>query len=154
MEGWIDISKTVPWVGLTNIYLIDQHSEKELYNALSSSGFKIFKIEGSSIISEENFFIEVSKVLKFPDYFGNNWDAFHDCFGDFVSVENGPIALIWRDATSTLDKSLKIFLKVAYELLSAAVEVGSYKDTDIEPVQVELFILGKGKDFVSAVAPH
>jgi RNAse (barnase) inhibitor barstar len=152
MAERIDISKAIPWLGLTNIYLIDQDSEKELDDALSSLGFKIFKIEGNDINSEENFFMEVSKVLKFPDYFGKNWEAFHDCFGDFVFIENGPIALVWRDATSTLDKSLKTFLKVTYELLSVAVEVDSYQDTDSEPVQVELFILGKGKDFVSAVA--
>ncbi|MGD2093310.1 MAG: barstar family protein [Candidatus Aminicenantes bacterium] len=155
MAEWIDISKAIPWVGLPNIYLIDQDSEKELYNALSSLGFKIFYIEGNSINSEETFFLEVSRVLKFPDYFGKNWDAFHDCFGDFVSIEKGPVALIWRDATSTIKNSLKTFLKITYELLSGAAEIGSYKDVDIEPVQIELFILGKGKDFVSSpvVAP-
>ena len=151
MTGWIDISKVITWVGQPNIYLVDQDSGKDLYGALSSLGFKIFNIEGTSINSEENFFSEISKVLKFPDYFGKNWDAFHDCFGDFVSIEKGPVALIWRDATSTLKNSLKTFLKIAYEVLSGIADVRSYQDVDIEPVQVELFILGKGKDFVSSV---
>jgi RNAse (barnase) inhibitor barstar len=154
MAGWIDISKAIPWIGLPNIYLIDQDSEKELYSALSSLSFKIFYIEGNSINSEESFFSEVSRVLKFPDYFGKNWDAFHDCFGDFVSIEKGPVALIWRDATSTLNNSLKTFLKITYELLSGAADIGSYQDVDIEPVQIELFILGKGKDFVSSPVSH
>ncbi len=149
MAEWIDISKAIPWLGITNIHLIDRESEKELNDALTALGFKIFKIEGNGIDTEENFFIEVSKVLKFPGYFGKNWDAFHDCFGDFVIIESGPIALVWRDATASLEKSLKTFLRVTHELLSA-VAVGSCQDTDFEPGQVELFLLGKGKDFVSA----
>jgi RNAse (barnase) inhibitor barstar len=150
MAERIDISKEIPWVGLTNIYLIDQNSENKLCDALSSLGFKIMTIEGNSIDSEKSFFLEVSRVLNFPDYFGKNWDAFYDCFGDFVSEEKGPIALIWREAISTLNNSLKTFLKVAYELLSVSADVSSYQDDNIEPAQVELFILGKGKDFIAA----
>ncbi len=150
MAEWIDIPKKIPWVGLGNIHLIDQNAEKKLCGTLSSLGFKTFTIEGNAINSEESFFLEVSKVLNFPDYFGENWDAFHDCFGDFLISEKGPIALIWKEATSTLNSSLKTFLKVTYELLSVIAEAGSFQDNEIEPIQVELFILGKGKDFIDA----
>jgi RNAse (barnase) inhibitor barstar len=150
MTEWINIQKKIPWVGLTQIHLINQNSEKELCNALSSIGFKIFSIEGALINSEESFFYEISRVLNFPEYFGKNWDAFHDCFGDFVNLQKGPIAFIWRDATSTLKNSLKTFLKVTYELLYASAKVGSYGDIDSGPIQAELFILGEGKDFNTA----
>jgi RNAse (barnase) inhibitor barstar len=149
MAEWINISKAIPWIGFPNIYLIDQDLEKELSGALSSLGFKIFNIEGASINSEENFFLEVARVFKFPDYFGKNWDAFHDCFEDFVFTEKDPLALILTNGDSAIKNSLKTFMKITYELLSTAIELGSYQDDDIEPVQVELFILGKGKDFIS-----
>lgn len=149
MTDWINISNAIPWIGLPNIYLIDQDLEKEISNALSSLGFKIFYIDGNFINSEEDFFLEVSKVLNFPDYFGMNWDAFHDCFGDIVFCEKNPIALIWKNATTTLENDLKTFLKISFELLSEISLTRSYQGVDNESVQVELLILGRGKSFSS-----
>lgn len=38
----------------------------------------------------EELFNQLKTMLKFPDYFGGNWNALNDCLGDFnwVSQKN------------------------------------------------------------------
>lgn len=39
-------------------------------------------LHGSRCHTKQEFFDEVSAVLRFPDYFGRNWDAFSECMND------------------------------------------------------------------------
>lgn len=39
-------------------------------------------IEGTKCLSKEDLFDEFALKLKFPDYFGQNWDAFDECLND------------------------------------------------------------------------
>lgn len=39
-------------------------------------------IEGTKCLSKEDLFDEFALKLKFPDYFGRNWDAFDECLND------------------------------------------------------------------------
>ena len=39
-------------------------------------------IEGTSCLSKAELFDEFALKLKFPDYFGRNWDAFDECLND------------------------------------------------------------------------
>lgn len=39
-------------------------------------------IEGTKCLSKEDLFDEIALKLKFPDYFGRNWDAFDECLND------------------------------------------------------------------------
>ena len=35
------------------------------------------------------FLISVGVALGFPAYYGRNWDAFYECFGDLLEVTDG-----------------------------------------------------------------
>ncbi len=39
-------------------------------------------IDGRSSRTRAAFFTEAARALRFPDYFGHNWDAFADCLRD------------------------------------------------------------------------
>lgn len=39
-------------------------------------------LDGRVCRTRAAFFSEVARVLRFPDYFGRNWDAFYDCLRD------------------------------------------------------------------------
>jgi hypothetical protein len=45
-------------------------------------GCQLFYIDGSTIASKSSFLQQVAQVMEFPDYFGQNWDAFEDCLTD------------------------------------------------------------------------
>ncbi|MCK5536423.1 MAG: barstar family protein, partial [Bacteroidales bacterium] len=51
------------------------------------------------IDSKESFFKEFAKKLKFPKYFGKNWDSFYDCITDlsWIKGQNGYL-IIYENA--------------------------------------------------------
>ncbi|MGP3966006.1 barstar family protein [Nonomuraea sp. 3N208] len=54
-------------------------------------------IDGRACRTRAAFFEEVARALRFPDYFGRNWDALTDCLRD-----TGAIALIVEHADELL----------------------------------------------------
>lgn len=67
--------------------------------------------DGSSAVDKASFLAQISELLKFPDYFGHNWDALDECLGDIVSIWEGsnpsyiePI----RDAEGALPPDFKV----------------------------------------------
>ena len=58
-------------------------------------GYKLFKLHGRAIESKEALFHLVAKEMRFPDYFGNNWDALEECMNDLMEWRpaNGYVVL-------------------------------------------------------------
>lgn len=44
-------------------------------------------IDFKDVKDRYNMFEIISTVMEFPDYFGNNWDAFWDCITDMANLE-------------------------------------------------------------------
>ena len=44
----------------------------------------IWIVDGSNCTSKGGIFKEFGSVVRFPPYFGNNWDAFNDCMHDLA----------------------------------------------------------------------
>lgn len=58
-------------------------------------------------------------ALRFPDYFGGNWDALEECIHDLSWLPSGDVVLRHRDLPMLEDRpSLSIYL----EILKEAVE--------------------------------
>lgn len=58
-------------------------------------------IRGKRCQSDETFFHEISASFQFPEYFGENWNALHDCLCDlewlcfnkiFITFDNFKLA--------------------------------------------------------------
>jgi RNAse (barnase) inhibitor barstar len=78
-------------------------------------------------------------VRSTPDYFGSNWDAFNDCFGDLSLPPR--LAVVWRRADITGATSLK--------LLVEAVAIFQRTAEAVEPfgTQLVVAISGEGPGF-------
>lgn len=64
------------------------------------------------ICTRAELFDRLSTALKFPDYFGGNWDALDECLRDFHWVEQRRV-LIHHDELPYLPKSeLCIYLEI------------------------------------------
>lgn len=46
---------------------------------------------------------EMAAALQFPLYFGENWDALHDCLGDLAWLGTGPVVVVVAEAEHLLE---------------------------------------------------
>jgi len=101
-------------------YLTSQTAPAELEKAAKNTGCAYFHIEGQKLTKKEQFLNHAALALHFPDYFGDNWDAFEDCLMD-LSWCDADCYLIVYDHTDVLaehspqhfDTLLEIFKEAA-----------------------------------------
>jgi len=73
----------------------------------------------SGLKTKMEFLQAVSKVFNFPDYFGENWDAFEECIRDLSWLPNGIIFMKHYDLPMEGDdSSRKIYLEVLSDAVS------------------------------------
>ena len=63
------------------VYFITNYHESKL--RMRQQGYNLYTINGELIHNEQELFNIVKKEFNFPDYFGNNWNAFGDCLSEF-----------------------------------------------------------------------
>jgi hypothetical protein len=51
-------------------------------DAATAAGLALWRIDIGHVHDRDGFTGLVSKALKFPEWFGGNWDAFEDCLTD------------------------------------------------------------------------
>ena len=136
MGLWLSIHDCVPWVRRDKPYFVHAGEEARLRADLRSAEFSVFTMEGVGLSDEGSLLEGLGKALRFPGYFGANWDAFADCAGDMAN-QRGPVALIWTDADAYLSRDLHGFTRAVHELLSVTRDLGSAED----PFQFEIFLV-------------
>jgi RNAse (barnase) inhibitor barstar len=67
----------------SGVYLIDA-AERELVlrHDVFPSEFAVAVLDGHEAGTRAGFFRQMARALRFPDYFGHNWDAVYDCLTD------------------------------------------------------------------------
>jgi RNAse (barnase) inhibitor barstar len=67
----------------------------------------------AGITTKEELLRELAKHLRFPGYFGENWDALWECIRDLSWLPNGPVILEHSDVPLANDvESLKTYLSI------------------------------------------
>ena len=77
-------------------------------------------IRGSKSRNVSALFDEMSAALQFPDYFGENWDAFVDCLGDLDWIPGDFYLLIVTRAEQLLTDAEDSDLRTLTETLATA----------------------------------
>jgi RNAse (barnase) inhibitor barstar len=73
-------------------------SEKALDAALHR-GLRVEKIGLQGARDKNAFLNAVARSLRFPDYFGRNWDAFYDCLTDLEHEKGEGVLVLLREAS-------------------------------------------------------
>ncbi len=73
----------------------------------------------AGIRSREKLFSILSKALKFPSYFGRNWDALYDCLRDFSWIDIFQITMIHRDIPALGTDATRIYLDILADSVKA-----------------------------------
>ena len=61
-------------------------SLREAYDGIGAAGWSAGVIHGREIDGRTDMFEQFATALKFPDWFGGNWDAFVDCLRELHEV--------------------------------------------------------------------
>jgi hypothetical protein len=63
---------------------------------LRGHGYEVHEFDCERWTSEEHVHKDFKQVLKFPDYYGSNFDALSDCFSDLPVPSEGGGALVFH----------------------------------------------------------
>jgi ribonuclease inhibitor len=94
------------WVGAGFIHRLPADRESALAD-LRRLGFEVKLLDGTKIASAAEFHEEAATTFGFPDYYGRNWDAFNDSFGDLDLPLH--TAVVWIEARRLVEVDLKTF---------------------------------------------
>jgi RNAse (barnase) inhibitor barstar len=73
---------------------------RQLSSAANSS---TVVVDGAHMTTKNETFAEFSAILGFPAYFGENWDAFEECLGDYLpDYEEVPVPVLISHAGQLL----------------------------------------------------
>lgn len=56
---------------------------------LADHGYQVVRLDASGWAAQADFHRDIKAVLDFPDYYGNNLDAFNDCLRDVAMYAYG-----------------------------------------------------------------
>jgi hypothetical protein len=92
---------------------------------------EIFYLDGREIRDKQSFLRKVAEVMRFPDYFGYNWDALDECITDLDWCPAARYILIY-DYPEAFSKAEPEQWKMANDILRSAVEYWQETDTPLE----------------------
>ncbi len=90
---------------------------KNVKETCEKKNFNIIEIDGKKISDKHDIFHLFADKLSFPDYFGNNWDAFFDCLKDLSWLENKNCVVLIKNIEKIEDRKLKeTLIEVLYDV--------------------------------------
>jgi RNAse (barnase) inhibitor barstar len=95
---------------------------KEVEKAAQAAKLAFFHIEGAKIEKKTQFLNHAALALHFPEYFGNNWDAFEDCLTDLSWVDSETGYVIYFDHVDPFLDHAHSHFETLLELFADAVD--------------------------------
>jgi len=104
------------------------------------SGLNDFVAHINNVKNEDELFDELYHQLKFPDYFGFNWNALYDCLRDFDWIDETNIILVHNSPLSIETDSFEIYIDVLYDAIKSWENDSTHKLIVIFPKSQEKII--------------
>ena len=92
-----------------------------LEQAADSAGLKVWKINLRRIRGKAGLLSHIARILEFPDWFGNNWDALHDCLGDLSRTQEQGYVILLKNSKEFAVRYRETF-NTATQVFAAAAE--------------------------------
>lgn len=70
----------------SGVYQLNEDA-RQIVQAATEAGLAAFRIDIGHVHDKEDFLGDVCRAMKFPDWFGGNWDALADCLKDLSWVQ-------------------------------------------------------------------
>lgn len=139
----------LPWLRSGPLYRVSDDALILLDAFLAEHPYRRIDLYGSVMVSRDAAHEELHRAFDFPDWCGNNWDAFNDCFGHFVHDNDGALlAVVWRDVPAAAAAAPVTTAEVGWALLQCAFgEMPSLGPGATWSITLDVFALGQGPDF-------
>jgi RNAse (barnase) inhibitor barstar len=106
----------------SGVYMLEESPSVEHLEKLTSErGLAFFRLEGQEIRDKDQFLKQASLALRFPEYFGNNWDAFADCLTDMSWHETDGFVILYDHFDSLAAHSPRDF-EMALDIFKESTE--------------------------------
>src|SRR5215467_5488909 len=91
--------------------------------ALESAGIASFDLDGTPLRTRDDLLRGIADAMRFPDYFGMNWDGVIDCLRDLADrrpAEGYALLLhgadrLWREELPWMGEFVEVWLTAAEE---------------------------------------
>lgn len=104
-------------------------------------GFHIASIDGKRCKTKEALFEEFGSRLRFPEYFGRNWDALDECIRDLEWIRAVGYVIVVVHAESLLVESPAEYTTFVDVMNSAGEEWAALRFHDPEPAATPFHVL-------------
>lgn len=139
----------LPFLRSGPMWRLHSDAEPELDRFLADHPYVRIDLDGTRITSRSTLHEVLGEAFGFPDWYGNSWDAFHDCWYGFASEhENDLVAVVWHDLDRTAAAAPATAAELGWALMECA--DGHWPTPDPGPpttMHLDLFVLGHGDDF-------
>lgn len=106
----------------SGVYLLEESPSVEHLEKLAGErGWAFFHLEGQDIRDKDQFLKLAALALRFPEYFGNNWDALADCLTDMSWHETGGFVILYDHFDSLAEHSPRDF-EMALDIFKESAE--------------------------------
>lgn len=95
----------------------------QLRTSLENAGIAIFDLDGEAVRTKDDLLRALAAAMRFPDYFGMNWDAVVDCLRDLADrvPAVGHVLFVhaaerlWRNGLPWTGRFVEVWLAAAEE---------------------------------------
>ncbi len=105
----------------SGVYLIEGPFRVSYLEELARAhSLTFFHVRGAEIDGKDRFLSQAAADLRFPEYFGHNWDAFEDCLTDMSWQEADGFVVLYDHIDALVQKSPEDFATALAILKEAA----------------------------------
>lgn len=103
------------------MHFVTEAPAPSVRSELAASGIEVAELDGGSLATDAELLGAVARALRFPDYFGVNWDALDECLrdlGDWLPAAGYVLvvrraATLWQHAPATVGMLVEAWLSAA-----------------------------------------
>src|SRR5258707_916907 len=108
-------------------FLPERLDPKAIQRCAKGAGFAFFHVDGKNITRKEQLMNHAATAFRFPNHFGNNWDALEECLTDLEWIDADGYVIYYDHIDGLLGAHPDQF-ETLVEILRDSVE--SWKEDD------------------------
>lgn len=142
----------LPWLRSGPLRRVSVEAWPELDAHLTAWRYRRVELDGRKMTSRAAVHAELKSAFGLPEWYGANWDAFGDSFGEFLAQNtDARLAILWHHIDQAAAVAPATIVEVGWALLAGAQDARTVISPDARgPTAVDVFVIGEGIDFGSS----